>query len=314
MLNQKVPVIDCRNEPFVARVEAHVKVAVTERGILRWGKSSGERIIGRLVGAALKSPGSCLGAERVAERPGIDNARLQEELGAERRRIHKAIVGHARHARVEENTRAPAQAGLAVAEHVPSKTDAWREIVQTASQTVVRKTRVAGEEEPGGRVRKDCGMYAGDQVGQPELRPPVLDLAPREPRLPAQACVYGQAPIQANMSCRDPLTAKVTAPGKVFVVPWSAPPFGACTAPDAVRVSEAAFRPFKGSSVRRSSSITCLSVEVDVSTTSSLPVTVTTSVVAPSFRVTFRVSVWSASRRIRGCFEMLKSAACTLTF
>ena len=68
------------------------------------------------------------------------------------------------------------------------------------------------------------------------------------------------------MFCREPFAENVTAPGKVFVAPWSAPPFGEFTAPATSSVSCAAFRPFSGRSAIRCSSITCLSVDVDVST------------------------------------------------
>src|SRR2546425_1494278 len=68
------------------------------------------------------------------------------------------------------------------------------------------------------------------------------------------------------MFCRAPLADMVTAPGKVFVNPWSAPPPGELTAPETNRVSCAALRPLSGNSVRRCCSITCLRMDVVVST------------------------------------------------
>ena len=93
------------------------------------------------------------------------------------------------------------------------------------------------------------------------------------------------------MFCRAPLADMVTAPGKVFVNPWSAPPPGELTAPETNRVSCAALRPLSGNSVRRCCSITCLRMDVVVSTCVSPLFTVTVSVDTPSFNCTFTVNV-----------------------
>src|SRR5678815_5792158 len=75
------------------------------------------------------------------------------------------------------------------------------------------------------------------------------------------------------MFWRAPLAEIVTAPGKVLVNPWSAPPLGEFTDPGESSVSWAALRPFNGSSVMRACSTTCLMVEVMVSTWGALPST-----------------------------------------
>src|SRR5262249_58887334 len=120
--------------------------------------------------------------ERIAECSRSGGCRcLKQELRTERRRIYHPIIVHAALPRVEENTCAAAQAGLAIAQNIVGKANTWSEVVHAVTQAIVRKPIVTGEEESGRGIGEDRGVYAGDQVRQSELRPAVLDLALRPP-------------------------------------------------------------------------------------------------------------------------------------
>jgi len=78
--------------------------------------------------------------------------------------------------------------------------------------------------------------------------------------------------------------------GKVLVAPWSATAVGRVDGAGDERVSCGRFCRSEEFAIR-CCSMTCLRVEVAVSTCKAVVVTVTTSVVIPSFRPMFTVSV-----------------------
>ena len=78
-------------------------------------------------------------------------------------------------------------------------------------------------------------------------------------------------------------------PGNIFIrcEVWA-------TTPATSVISDAAFLPFNGRSTTRDSSMTWDRVPVVVSTCGTSPETLTTCVCEPTFRLTLRVSAWSA--------------------
>src|SRR5215472_5988570 len=189
-------------------IPADIEIAVAERRVARGWDGRGERIVPALVRTVHKHLCERLRAQRIAEAPRIDDVRLQEKLRTERSGIYHAVVDHARHARVVENACCAAETGLAVAEHVPGKAHARSEIVHAVAQAIVGKALIAGEKEPSRCIGKYRGMHAGGEIREAELRPAILDFAPRQPRFPAQTQIDGESAMQSKVvlhiqSCKN---------------------------------------------------------------------------------------------------------------
>jgi hypothetical protein len=97
--------------------------------------------------------------------------------------------------------------------------------------------------------------------------------------------------------CRAPFAEMVMEPGKVFELPSSALA-GASTVPAVTSVSDAALRPFKGSSTMRCSSTTSLNVVVVVLICAASVATSTDSVIWAIDTVTLLVEDWSVCSTI----------------
>ncbi len=134
-----------------------------------------------------------LGTQRIADASRLDCAGAENELRAERRLVHEAVVDDSVDAGVIENTGAAAQAGLAVAEDVVGKTHARREIVQTGIHAVGRDARIAGEVRSRRSVGELGGTGPGNQTVDAELLHPAFQFAPGQSRFIAQSQVDGQA-------------------------------------------------------------------------------------------------------------------------
>src|SRR6266568_3022997 len=135
-LDGQVPVVEGWRLVAVGWIPAHdkqIKRESSARG--RWKR--GRKQISRRQAAAWHL-GRCprLRAERIAERPrpsrgSSSGSAGKYELWAERRDIYEPIVDDSGNARVIENTRSAAQAGLSIAEQIKRKAPSRREVFQT---------------------------------------------------------------------------------------------------------------------------------------------------------------------------------------
>ena len=104
-------------------------------------------------------------------------------MRAERRDVYEPIVDDPWYARVIENTRSAAQAGLSIAEQIKRKARSRREIFQTGFDAILGNAWIAGEVHSCRSVGKLCGMDASHQTAEPKLLHAPLDFPPRKGRL-----------------------------------------------------------------------------------------------------------------------------------
>src|SRR5215472_10536868 len=117
MFQRQVPVVQGGNQVFGRRIERNGLQGQREdkatrhwEGNRKWISNSRSRAIDAIL------------AIRIAER---SRGRERTYLGAERRKVHHAIVDDSSYAGVVEDACSAAQARLAIAEYIPGKSDAW---------------------------------------------------------------------------------------------------------------------------------------------------------------------------------------------